>query len=182
MESQKAWDRQPKETDKSFSAFSVYLKTGSLRAAYRKLPGKSHATAAPGGWRSWSVKNSWVSRRAAWLDNETRVTQDAALAAKVEVSRTLTECKLELTKRILAILTAENLTAIDLLRAARALALHWPPIQSVEDISEPEIESLSDLSDEQLERMEAVRDAARLENAKNKASSTTNAKLERRIQ
>ena len=95
MESQKAWDRQPKETDKSFSAFSVYLKTGSLRAAYRKLPGKSHATAAPGGWRSWSVKNSWVSRRAAWLDNETRVTQDAALDAKVEVSRTLTECKLE---------------------------------------------------------------------------------------
>ena len=52
----------------------------------------------------------------------------------------------------------------DFLRAARALALHYPPVQRVADHSGP-IDDLSDLSDEQLEKMKEVLDAARQENA-----------------
>ena len=52
----------------------------------------------------------------------------------------------------------------DVLRAARALSLHFPPIQRVEDVSE-RIEDLSDLSDEALNRMKEIRDAERAKNA-----------------
>ena len=45
-------------------------------------------------------------------------------------------------------------------RAARALSLHFPPIQRVADVSE-RIEDLSDIPDADIERMKAIRDAAR---------------------
>ena len=48
-------------------------------------------------------------------------------------------------------------------RAARALALHFPPIQRVADVSE-RIEDLSDVPDATLEEMRAIRDAARQKN------------------
>ena len=48
----------------------------------------------------------------------------------------------------------------DFLRAARALSLHFPPIQRVEDVSE-QIEDLSDIPDADIDRMKAIRDAAR---------------------
>ena len=49
------------------------------------------------------------------------------------------------------------------LRAARALSLHFPPIQRVADVSE-RIEDLSDIPDADIERMKAIRDAARAKN------------------
>ena len=52
----------------------------------------------------------------------------------------------------------------DFLRAARALALHFPPIQRVEDVSR--IEDLSDVPDDELQRMREIRDAARQATAK----------------
>ena len=51
----------------------------------------------------------------------------------------------------------------DFLRAARALSLHFPPIQRVADVSE-RIEDLSDIPDADIERMKAIRDAARAKN------------------
>ena len=52
----------------------------------------------------------------------------------------------------------------DFLRAARALALHFPSIQRVEDVSR--IEDLSDVPDDELQRMREIRDAARQATAK----------------
>ena len=49
------------------------------------------------------------------------------------------------------------------LRAARALSLHFPPIQRMADVSE-RIEDLSDIPDADIARMKAVRDAARAKN------------------
>ena len=46
------------------------------------------------------------------------------------------------------------------LRAARALSLHFPPMQRVADVSE-RIEDLSDIPDADIARMKAIRDAAR---------------------
>ena len=74
-------------------------------------------------------------------------------------------CKLALVTRAHDFLTSTDSAVF--LRGARAFTLQHPPVQRVADVSE-QIESLSDLSDEQLEKMEAVRDAARLENAKGK--------------
>ena len=70
---------------------------------------------------------------------------------------------LALTETALTILKTGD--SRDFLRAARALSLHFPPVQRVEDVSE-RIEDLSDVPDEELERMREIRDAARLQNAK----------------
>ena len=48
----------------------------------------------------------------------------------------------------------------DFLRAARAVALHFPPVQRVEDVTQ--IEDLK-ASDDQLDRMRAIRDEGRKE-------------------
>ena len=70
----------------------------------------------------------------------------------------VTACKLALTTRALDYLTAND--GADFLRAARALSLHFPPIQRVADVSE-RIEDLSDIPDADIERMKEIRDAAR---------------------
>ena len=78
-----------------------------------------------------------------------------------QIAVNIRACLLALTEAALALL--ETGDSRDVLRAARALTLQYPPIQRVADVSE-RIEDLSDLTDEQLQRMKAVRDAARLEN------------------
>ena len=70
----------------------------------------------------------------------------------------VTACKLALTTRALDYLTAND--GADFLRAARALSLHFPPMQRVADVSE-RIEDLSDIPDADIARMKAIRDAAR---------------------
>ena len=70
----------------------------------------------------------------------------------------MTAYKLALTTRALDYLTAND--GADCLRAARALSLHFPPIQRVADVSE-RIEDLSDIPDADIERMKEIRDAAR---------------------
>ena len=53
--------------------------------------------------------------------------------------------------------------SVDFLRAARALSLHFPPMQRMADVSE-RIEDLSDIHDADIARMKAIRDAARAKN------------------
>ena len=60
----------------------------------------------------------------------------------------VTACKLALTTRALDYLTAND--GADFLRAARALSLHFPPMQRMADIPDADIA-----------RMKAIRDAAR---------------------
>ena len=156
------WDRQPTETDKAFEAFNGYLATGSIRAAFRRLPGKATATAPPGTWTGWSTKHHWVKRRAAFLDNTVMLAQAAELEAQLEISRNIKLCELQLTATALVLLGSHDSEVF--LRAARAFTLQHPPIQRVEDVSE-RIEDLPDVSDEALDRMREIRDSERLENA-----------------
>ena len=76
----------------------------------------------------------------------------------MQIVSNVTACKLALTTRALDYLTAND--GADFLRAARALSLHFPPMQRVADVSE-RIEDLSDIPDADIERMKAIRDAAR---------------------
>ena len=76
----------------------------------------------------------------------------------------VTACKLALTTRAHDFLVAND--GPNFLRAARALSLHFPPIQRVADVSD-RIEDLSDIPDADIERMKEIRDAAR--QAKEKA-------------
>ena len=78
----------------------------------------------------------------------------------------LKACMLTLTTRAHSLLADGRY----FLQAARALSLHFPPIQRVEDVTE-RIEDLSDLSDEDLDRMREIRDAARQAKAKDSDDS-----------
>ena len=162
------WDRRPTETLTAHTAFLAYIALGarrSVREAARQAHQDSIKTASSSEkvtrpsttirkWLGWSSKHKWVSRansRDAWLAR----TADELTAAN------LRECLLALTETALKLL--ESGDSSDVLRASRALALHFPPVQRVADVSEG-IEDLSDLSDEQLDRMKVIRDAARSEN------------------
>ena len=74
-----------------------------------------------------------------------------------QTAANIRECMLALTETALKLLKSGD--SADFLRGARALALHFPPVQRVEDVTQ--IEDLSDVSDEALERMREIRDAER---------------------
>ena len=98
----------------------------------------------------WSAKHQWVSRglaRDEWI----------ARTSDEQIIKNLAAAKLTLTKRARKFLKSED--GADFLRGARALALHFPPVQRVEDVTQ--IEDLSHLTDEQLEKMREIRDAGR---------------------
>ena len=76
-------------------------------------------------------------------------------ARRARVARRCTACKLALTTRALDLLKRGD--GADFLRAARAIALIFPPVQQIENVLD-RIPDLPDLSDDQLERMRAIRD------------------------
>ena len=86
-----------------------------------------------------------------------------AHTADVQTAANLTACLLALTDKAIQILDTGD--SNDFLRVARALALHFPPVQRSEDVSE-RIGDLPELSDEALDRMKEICDADRRENAR----------------
>ena len=78
-----------------------------------------------------------------------------------QIAANLKACLLAMTTRAHDFLTAND--AADFLRASRALAQHFPPIQRMADVSD-RIEDLSDIPDADIARMKAIRDAARAKN------------------
>ena len=92
-----------------------------------------------GRGEGWSARHKWVSR---------------SLARDEWIARTSDD-------QIVSNVTAND--SVDFLRAARALSLHFPPMQRVADVSE-RIEDLSDIPDADIARMKAIRDAARAKN------------------
>ena len=160
------WDRLPKETPQSFAAFHDYIALGARRSV-REAARKHHSDTTAVGeissvedttvrtWMGWSAKHRWVSRAVARDEWLVQVSDE-------QISANLKACMLAMTTRAQDFLKSKD--AGEFLKAARSLALHFPPVQRVEDVSE-RFEDLSDLSDEQLERMKDVRDAARRENA-----------------
>ena len=151
------WDRRSTETTKAYAAFLAYIALGARRSIREALRQNSGETAVSGKlrtWEGWSSKNAWVSRanaRDEWL----------ARTADEQVVINIKACLLALTETALTLLKTGD--SRDFLRAARALSLHFPPVQRVEDVSE-RFDDLSDIPDADLERMKEIRDAARLEN------------------
>ena len=155
------WDCLPTETPKAYAAFLAYCALGSRRSV-REAARRYHAEATSKKeirsveattvrtWIGWSSRHEWVSRGLAkdeWL----------ASTSDEQIIKNLAAAKLTLTKRARKFLKSED--GADFLRGARALALHFPPIQRVEDITQ--IEDLSHLSDEQLQEMREIRDDGR---------------------
>ena len=75
----------------------------------------------------WSARHKWVSRSLARDEWIARTSDD-------QIVSNVTACKLALTTRALDYLTAND--GADFLRAARALSVHFPPMQRVADVSE----------------------------------------------
>ena len=161
------WDRLHTETLKSHSAFLAYVAMGARRGV-REAARQHHSRALAAGeissaedttvstWMGWSAKHKWVSRanaRDTWIAN----VSDEQIAANLKADL------LALTTRAHDFLTSND--SADFLRAARALSLHFPPVQRVADVSE-RIEDWCDIPDEALERMGEIRDAARAANKK----------------
>ena len=151
------WDCLPTETPQAYAAFLDYCALGSRRSA-RAAARRHHAKTASNGseittvqhWLRWSAKHQWVSRglaRDEWI----------ARTSDEQIIKNLAAAKLTLTKRARKFLKSKD--GADFLRGARALALHFPPVQRVEDVTQ--IEDLSHLSDEQLQEMREIRDSAR---------------------
>ena len=160
-----SWDRLETETLKAYTAFLAYVALGARRSV-REAARQHHSAALAAGeirgqqsttvsmWLAWSAKHQWVSRanaRDLWLAN----VSDEQIMANIKA------CMLAMTTRAHDFLKAND--SEDFLRAARALALHFPPVQRVKDVSE-RIEDLSYLSDKQLDQMREIRDAALEEN------------------
>ena len=164
-DTQRRWDRLPTETPKSYAAFLAYVALGARRSV-REAAHQNHIKTTSTGeissvedttvrtWLGWSARHKWVSRSLARDEWIARTSDD-------QIVSNVTACKLALTTRALDYLTAND--GADFLRAARALSLHFPPMQRVADVSE-RIEDLSDIPDADIERMKAIRDAARAKN------------------
>ena len=156
-ETPRPWDRRSTETTKAYAAFLAYIALGarrSIREALRQNSGETVVSGKLRTWEGWSSKNAWVSRanaRDEWL----------ARTADEQVVINIKACLLALTETALTLLKTGD--SRDFLRSARALSLHVPPVQRVEDVSE-RFDDLSDIPDADLERMKEIRDAARLEN------------------
>ena len=156
------WDCLPTETPKSYAAFLAYVAMGARRSV-REAARQSHAKAIAaseitssvdtlvGTWMAWSAKHKWVRRSLARDEWIARVSDE-------QIVVNLKACHLALTTRAHDFLAAND--GANFLRASRALALHFPPIQRVADVSD-RFEDLTDLSDATLEEMRAIRDAAR---------------------
>ena len=155
----------PLKPAKAYAAFRFYCELGSrrsVREAARQNNIKTTSLSEKNTrvnttvrrWLGWSAKHRWVSRadsRDEWL----------ARTADEQVVINIKACLLALTETALTLLKTGD--SRDFLRAARALSLHFPPVQRVEDVSE-RFDDLSDIPDADLERMKEIRDAARLEN------------------
>ena len=159
------WDRLPTETPQSYAAFLAYVALGARRSV-REAAHQNHIKTISTGkissvedttvrtWLGWSARHKWVSRSLARDEWIARTSDD-------QIVSNVTACKLALTTRAHDFLTSTDSAVF--LRGARALSLHFPPMQRVADVSE-RIEDLSDIPDADIERMKAIRDAARAKN------------------
>ena len=156
------WDRRANETPKSYAAFLAYVALGARRSV-REAARQYHINTTSTGeissvedttvrtWLGWSARHKWVSRSLARDEWIARTSDD-------QIVSNVTACKLALTARAKDFLKSND--SADFLRASRAMAQHFPPVQRVADVSE-RIEDLSDIPDAELEKMRLTRDAAR---------------------
>ena len=120
------------------SAFLAYVALGARRSV-REAAHQNHIKTISTGkissvedttvrtWLGWSARHKWVSRGLARDEWIARTSDD-------QIVSNVTACKLALTTRAQDFLTAND--GPNFLRAARALSLHFPPMQRVEDVSE----------------------------------------------
>ena len=128
------WDRRADETPKSYAAFLAYVALGGRRSVREAARQHCVKTASSGPknttvkhWLRWSARHKWVSRSLARDEWIARTSDD-------QIVSNVTACKLALTTRAHDFLTAND--GADFLLAARALSVHFPPIQRMAEGSE----------------------------------------------
>ena len=81
------WDRLPRETDKGFAAFRVYLELGPTRSfeaawrAYREERGL-RGERMPSHFRRWKDRNNWPGRAAAFDGHAISAIDDVRIKAQ----------------------------------------------------------------------------------------------------
>lgn len=80
------WERQPGESAKAFSAFSLYLNQPPatrtiLHAWHAYRPEQVHDKAAPGHFRKWAADMKWQERARAWDREKDRIAREAEAEA-----------------------------------------------------------------------------------------------------
>ena len=126
--STRPWDRRSAETVKAYAAFRFYCELGarrSVREAARQNNIKTTSLSEKNTRVNTTVRR-WVSRAAArdaWIAQ----VEDEQIVINIKA------CMVTLTEKALKLL--ESGDGKDFLRAARALALHFPPITRVADVS-----------------------------------------------
>jgi hypothetical protein len=85
MTERAAWERQPGETSRAFAAFAIYrdMSPGERSLRATRGPRRGHAARTV---RTWSVKNRWVERAAAWDAEQDRVRREAFTAKTKELA------------------------------------------------------------------------------------------------
>ena len=79
------WDRQPKETDKAWQAFSIYRGFGADRSVRKTLEQLGKKPSFKSHMEKWSVRWGWRMRASAWDTHRDRCEREVVLdqAAKV---------------------------------------------------------------------------------------------------
>ena len=67
------WERQPKETDKSFEAFATYRDMGTDRSYVKVAQRLSKSQTII---KRWGVTHNWVNRIEAWNDEQDRIIRE----------------------------------------------------------------------------------------------------------
>jgi len=110
------WDRQPGETARAWEAFTTYRDDGPARSLRRTADrlGKSHSLI-----EGWSVRWAWVSRCAAWDEDQERARAVELAQARRDATRRhvdLATAALERVATALEDLDPEALAPSDLIR------------------------------------------------------------------
>ena len=140
-ETPRPWDRLETETDIAFEAFSFYLETGSMLAAYRQKTGNKKAKFSPGTWTAWGSKYDWVRRRAAYVDATTRECQESLQAGLVQLRRRFVD---EAAKLLDTDDLAAKRLSSDIIRA------HFPPVAVSEVSQKIDLTGTEGLTEEEL--------------------------------
>ena len=164
------WERQPNESSRAFEAFAVYRDMGAERS-YAKTSqklGKNKTTID-----QWGRNNQWVSRIAAWDDEQDRLTRETLIKGITAMRKNHADVAYEMLQKARAALQSlplEEMTMTDIARAVDVASKlerlsRGEPTERTESRNDasggvaiylPEKDDLSNLSTDELRQLESI--------------------------
>ena len=164
------WERQPNESSRAFEAFAVYRDMGAERS-YAKTSqklGKNKTTID-----QWGRNNQWVSRIAAWDDEQDRLTREALVKGITAMRKNhvdMAEAMLIKATEALERLPVDEMNMADIARAVDVASKlerlsRGEPTERTESRNDasggvtiylPEKDDLSNLSTDELRQLESI--------------------------